>query len=1052
MYSTTSDEGGEFEILDLKEGDYTLSANLAGYNGVSESIHLNSTYAATFSLKMEEPARVSGVVLDLTRNVEEQQLFGVVVQLSGILDGEQIYGPLETFTNESGAYEFNDLPALDYNLTFATVGYALYETQVSLSAGDDVTRDASMVIQASAIEVRLVSPTYVDGENNPMPLQNIDIELHGLTNSAGRGIDRTASSDENGIVLFENLIPPGSYVIQIRENAQTIDGITLEFGGAEWTARELLPEHTFHKNISLNPLSSTISGHLHTKNDVNYVANVYAEVQSDDDAIYETADDGFFIYGFTNPQVHSLLGTEWDKCGFLFIGLYYDRNRICEDPPFILEEVEGASISVTESKLGAYHVAYDSDELPSIMSGSEGNAGNFAITLPPANHKIKIEKSGHQTQNFGGYPQPVSSNQSFTFFNSILLAPDWSHLIGFIERNMVYNENGTPVQSSVNAFGMGPADWYHNPRVPLVQTTIRLTPQDEVGEVYTAETDERGFFELRKVPAGEYTVSADGHSLTSNTNITIPAGGKVIAIDRGATTSDLATFSVFQDGIQGNTLIQITDETKNSVDMSDQYTWGNGASYKLPKDDNYTIRAYGDLGTPGYRVIHWDARNDTDSSIQISDTSGDIVSSPNGYLPISQKEFSGFVYDVGGKPLENVNVNVTVDVQYYIQDPQYPNCEECHVLLPAKSKNYSVEINTSSDGSYVLTRSVSSLNISSGYASLSIRPNSELYYGGCGIKVAKIAYQSLASSCIRGGTGAYDSRRVDFYMWTTGALEGNVTINGTSEAIPRMDVRADGKTTVWTNSSGGYQFSPIEPGPVDVYFEAYGYYPEMAQVTVLKPPSITVPKTTYQDMEMEPIPHPKADRNSFKIMTGDGNGGMAELNGYVLKGVEGSTPSENELTNGYWEVDVYREKLRPEFEDPIVRVLLIVKVKSQCESNEDVAPNGTTLRFPGTLDVGPSGERGKSTWIGMLDVANDLPCGELEFEIVVTTAMGFENDEDDEDTTQVEVSTFPIRPAMPSYLLSLFLDLDEANLPTIESDYLGFEHGDSSMSRDGHHV
>src|SRR5690606_30781235 len=122
-----TDAGGRIHFDNLPAGEYSLTASLAGYAGVTLSgLQVKAGATNDLGSTAMQPQRtgssLSGVISDASSN---ESLPGVVVTLIGA----------ETVTLQSGSdgsFAFAGLAAGDYSLSFALEGYETVALQLTL--------------------------------------------------------------------------------------------------------------------------------------------------------------------------------------------------------------------------------------------------------------------------------------------------------------------------------------------------------------------------------------------------------------------------------------------------------------------------------------------------------------------------------------------------------------------------------------------------------------------------------------------------------------------------------------------------------------------------------------------------------------------------------------------------------------------------------------------------------------------------------------------------------------------------------------------------------
>ena len=153
---------------------------------------------------------------------DEQPLEGVTVTIVGA-NGDS--SSQETKTDENGYYEFSDLEAGKYTLTYEKDGYGTQTQDVSLEEGE--LKDVETVI-LEQVERGKINGYAVNIKGDP--IEFVRLKLRGIKTK----VTRSASSDADGFFEFTDL-DADKYVIVakkkgFRKNQQKV---TLEEGESE---------------------------------------------------------------------------------------------------------------------------------------------------------------------------------------------------------------------------------------------------------------------------------------------------------------------------------------------------------------------------------------------------------------------------------------------------------------------------------------------------------------------------------------------------------------------------------------------------------------------------------------------------------------------------------------------------------------------------------------------------------------------------------------------------------------------------------------------------
>lgn len=189
-YSATTGFDGSYTIENVSAGDYTLTASADGYKSSSQTVtvYAGEASAADFILTRESGGIVFGFVLDENGDALE----GVAVVITG-WGNNQLQG---TETDDDGYYEFRDLEAGVYTLTFEKSGYRTQTLDITL------TSEESLEAETITMELEVKGSIFgyvVDIYGNP--IESVRLKLKGIKTK----IKRHASSDADGFFEFADL-------------------------------------------------------------------------------------------------------------------------------------------------------------------------------------------------------------------------------------------------------------------------------------------------------------------------------------------------------------------------------------------------------------------------------------------------------------------------------------------------------------------------------------------------------------------------------------------------------------------------------------------------------------------------------------------------------------------------------------------------------------------------------------------------------------------------------------------------------------------------------
>ncbi|RMH69226.1 MAG: PEGA domain-containing protein [Gemmatimonadetes bacterium] len=203
--NTVTDENGVYTFENVEADTYILTAGLANYErfetevvvGDGETVEVN---IALVPLDIPEGA-VIGTVVD---SESGEAIAGAMVSLRV----HRYYHHVRT--DETGAFQFNHVPAGEAELEAYAFGYEEYETEFEI--GEDETIEMTVEMTALNIESGNVMGTVLDAESGE-PVVDARVVLHGERGRHPHSF--FALTDETGAFAFEN-IPAGLYELSVR--------------------------------------------------------------------------------------------------------------------------------------------------------------------------------------------------------------------------------------------------------------------------------------------------------------------------------------------------------------------------------------------------------------------------------------------------------------------------------------------------------------------------------------------------------------------------------------------------------------------------------------------------------------------------------------------------------------------------------------------------------------------------------------------------------------------------------------------------------------------
>ena len=231
--SKETDDAGYYEFRDLSADDYTITFEKEGYQtqtmmfplGEGENKELETTMrltempVATPTPTPTLPVEEKGVIFGVVNDEDDEFLKGVVVSI----EGQGAFDSIKT--DDDGYYEFRDLEAGEYALTYEKEGYQTQTTDVILKEGD--SKEAETITMELIVKGAISGYVYSSGGD---PIENVRLKLSGIKTR----VKETTSSDADGFFEFTDL-EADTYIIfsQKKDYKKRKTTVKLEEGAYE---------------------------------------------------------------------------------------------------------------------------------------------------------------------------------------------------------------------------------------------------------------------------------------------------------------------------------------------------------------------------------------------------------------------------------------------------------------------------------------------------------------------------------------------------------------------------------------------------------------------------------------------------------------------------------------------------------------------------------------------------------------------------------------------------------------------------------------------------
>lgn len=231
---TETNAEGYYEFTSLATGNYTLIYEKEGYRTEILDINLKENDVRDLgTLTLEEDEIVKTTIFGFIVDADENALQGVTVTIEG--------GNLSdsTETNADGYYEFTNLAAGNYTLTYEKEGYQTETADITLKEND--VRDLGTLILEEITKAKIYGYVMDISDN---PIESAKLKLKGIKT----GYNSTMTSDADGFFEFTDL-EADTYILIAKKNGYKRAKQTIKLGERESREIEIEMKKTSRRII-----------------------------------------------------------------------------------------------------------------------------------------------------------------------------------------------------------------------------------------------------------------------------------------------------------------------------------------------------------------------------------------------------------------------------------------------------------------------------------------------------------------------------------------------------------------------------------------------------------------------------------------------------------------------------------------------------------------------------------------------------------------------------------------------------------------------------------
>ncbi|HHT9137595.1 MAG TPA: MSCRAMM family protein [Candidatus Wunengus sp. YC60] len=229
---TETNADGYYEFTNLAAGYYTLTYEKEGYQTDTLDINLKENEVrdlGTFTLEEEEIVQTT--IFGYVADIDENALQGVTITIEG--------GNLSdsTETNADGYYEFTNLTAGSYTLTYEKEGYNTETVDITLKQNEMLNLGTLLLEEIAKAKIY----GYVLNIRGN-PIESANLKLKGIKT----GYDSTTSSDADGFFEFTDL-EADTYILIAKKKGYKRAKQTISLGEREAKEVEINLKRTSKK-------------------------------------------------------------------------------------------------------------------------------------------------------------------------------------------------------------------------------------------------------------------------------------------------------------------------------------------------------------------------------------------------------------------------------------------------------------------------------------------------------------------------------------------------------------------------------------------------------------------------------------------------------------------------------------------------------------------------------------------------------------------------------------------------------------------------------------
>lgn len=370
--SGVSDSSGNYSLVDLAPGNYTLTTSHPDYQTKVIGVNVVSNTTVTGDIELDPD--FGSIAGQITDDMTTDPIVGATVR---VYDGASVIA--SAVTDDNGVYIITKIGEGNYTVQASAVGYQTKQVGALVEDGEVTTVDIALPINPGAIDGQITDADTTD----PIPGAIVGV-------TQGQVVVATVITDDMGNYILTGLAP-GEYELRVQANDYQVAIVGASVTGGSTTTVD----------VALDPLPGSIQGVVTDDETGDPISGATVNVYFGSFLVASRLTDsvGSYLVGSLPPGNYTLTAIAKDYQSssqgvFVFTGISTIANFSLEPLPGSLSgTVEDAN--TTDPIPGALVIALK-DQVLLGASLTDAN-GKYAISdLAEGNYSVLVFADGYQ--------------------------------------------------------------------------------------------------------------------------------------------------------------------------------------------------------------------------------------------------------------------------------------------------------------------------------------------------------------------------------------------------------------------------------------------------------------------------------------------------------------------------------------------------------------------------------------------------------------------------------------------------------------------------------